>query len=400
MFKVVDKLRSMVDPMRDSLLQIYDKDTVDEWIVTNLQDRTSSIKKLLDKATKFMERKDWPARPFTEYSFAPSQMEVRPSVLKVGGSQSSNIQLGHVGGNDQYNHQNLNQQQYVKNQAQGIADTKQLPIGPRQINVDAPVNPQGLANRRAFNAQSAVRIPDRGAGGVGQSMQNVNVGGQGAGKLSQTLLRNGNSVQQARPGGSGKLLNYLPPVQNVRNPDPRGRPQQQQQQQQQPQQIGQAINPQGLGQHVRVLPQKAQGLPQGQHKLPQQIGNSQQGLPKNLQGVRQVGNNQLLNDNRLGQSNLLKDAKQFGFQNAQLQANQVINMALPNQPNAQMKSGAEQSVVLQKKTNYVEAVPGNGEEGAGYLESFVEQKGKEGNAAPNKGENRRENVDYNADDDS
>ena len=298
---MLDRLRELVSPMRNSLLQIYDLSTVDEWMATNIDDPTTHIKELLSKAKKLLERKDWPARPFPQPAQAGDQMVIQPG---AGQQQRRSDAVG----------------QYVLHDS----SLNILPQGPEPSRLRPPGNPQGVISKVTVLPNPGEIAKEGGAQyHAGGADKGGNAGRPGGGIMAQALFPKAD-INAGRPSGPGKVQAYNTPAGNVLNLGPQGvRSGLSGQRQQQ-----QVRNPAGLGQYIQVLPlnpkgvqqspnqqaqgQNQQGLSQNQLGLgqiqqrlgqnPQAFGGNQQGLGLNQQGLRQYQQGLPQNQLRLGQN--------------------------------------------------------------------------------------------------
>ena len=298
---MLDRLRELVSPMRNSLLQIYDLSTVDEWMATNIDDPTTHIKELLSKAKKLLERKDWPARPFPQPARAGDQMVIQPG---AGQQQRRSDAVG----------------QYVLHDS----SLNILPQGPEPSRLRPPGNPQGVISKVTVLPNPGEIAKEGGAQyHAGGADKGGNAGRPGGGIMAQALFPKAD-INAGRPSGPGKVQAYNTPAGNVLNLGPQGvRSGLSGQRQQQ-----QVRNPAGLGQYIQVLPlnpkgvqqspnqqaqgQNRQGLSQNQLGLgqiqqrlgqnPQAFGGNQQGLGQNQQGLRQYQQGLPQNQLRLGQN--------------------------------------------------------------------------------------------------
>lgn len=287
-FQMLDRLRDLVSPMRNNLLQIYNSSTVDEWVATNLEDPTTHIRELLDKAKTLLKRKDWPARPFPKPS-APAEAVIQPVVGQPQKGQSGSGLSRHADTMGQY---------VPRNSAPSV-----WPQGPQPSHLRSQGNLPGAISKVTVLPHSGRIAKEGGAqqAGGGAAQGGVgNVGRQGGGILAQALFTKPD-LSRGRPSGPGKVQAYNPPPHNALNPNPQGVPGGQKQQQQ-------VQNPAGLGRYVHVLPlnpqgvnrsQNQQGLGQNQQRLGQSqqaFGQSQGGFGQNQQGGGQglqgLGRNQ------------------------------------------------------------------------------------------------------------
>lgn len=259
---MLDRLQELAIPMRSRLLQIYDISTVDEWIATNIDDPTTHIKELLNKAKRLLERKDWPARPFPQPALAGD-----PTVIQPGAGQQQR-RSDAVG-------------QYVpQDSAHNI-----LPRGPEPSHLRPPGNPQGVVRKVTVLPNPGEIAKEGGAQySAGGANKGGNAGRPGGGIMAQALFPMAD-VNVGRPSGPGKVQAYNPPAGNVLNHSPQGLSGQRQQQL--------VRNPAGLGHYIQVLPFNPQGVKQSPNQ--QARGQNQQGLSQNQLGLGQI-------QQRLGQN--------------------------------------------------------------------------------------------------
>ena len=341
--QMLDRLRELVSPMRNSLLQIYDLSTVDEWMATNIDDPTAHIKELLSKAKKLLERKDWPARPFPQPAQAGDQMVIQPG---AGQQQRHSDAVG----------------QYVPHDSSLTI----LPQGPEPSRLRPPGNPQGVISKVTVLPNPGEIAKEGGAQyHAGGADKGGNAGRPGVGIMAQALFPKAD-INAGRPSGPGKVQAYNSPAGNVLNLGPQGvRSGLSGQRQQQ-----QVRNPAGLGQYIQVLPlnpkgvkqspnQQAQG--QNQQGLSQNqlgLGQIQQRLGQNQQGLRQYQQGLLQNQLRLGQNQQGFGLNQQGLRQYQ-QAQRLPQNQLGFGQN-QQRSGQNQQGLGQNQQG-----PGQNQQGLG-----------------------------------
>lgn len=208
--KILNGLRNLIQPMQTALQSVYDKNTVEEWINTNIKSHIYQIKDLYDKAKYLLQRKEWPARPFPA---ALPQVEtrqeqsgtIRKPVQTGGVFQQNGIgqqqEYPSIGGQPSFGkaQQNLPhvQQSYdgQLNLGRGQQPISGSVQGPQSVNRRPPADMEGgdvLKSQGNFGSQGKVIGSSGGQGG--QQMAN-SFGSQGArkGALSQVLVPGGPS---------------------------------------------------------------------------------------------------------------------------------------------------------------------------------------------------------------
>lgn len=283
--KVMQKLKELIEPMRKNLLEIYDKWTIDEWITTNILDQVNHLNDLYTKANKFLERKEWPARPFPELSTAPAGTKVQLPAAQGGAQvvphrfpqQSSGV--AHQGAQSVSGRMQIHpydQNRPGANAALDRSGQKQQGIGAVQkqgVGVTRPAGSQG-----GMLSQTLLKRPGQGAQGRPSGPGKMQPVDQSASRLS---FQNGNAQNAREPSGKGQqqLRQYVPglPVNQKQPPSAQNK-----------YMLNQNL-PQGPGanQYNRLPNQQNQGRAQNfnAQRVPQ--SQSRVGLGHNPQGQRQ-----------------------------------------------------------------------------------------------------------------
>ncbi|KAL8578491.1 hypothetical protein ACOMHN_028763 [Nucella lapillus] len=444
--KVMHKVQEVVEPIEKNLLEMYDKWTVDEWVTVNIIDKLRHFNDIYLKAKKFMERREWPARPFLKPSPAPTD-----SRLQTGGG-------GQVGASGQKFGPEYSPQNKAGQAGQWVS-------GRMQINPSAQDRPgsSGSLHRSGNLLQGMETGQRQSAGGVGTGGLQPGLGGiqkqqpglgviqkqqpglgviqkqsgsiasPEGGVLSQTLLKKpGQGYIPGRPSGPSKMQRLA--VQNGHR-QPFGTGQAVGRQNAEDQQkfgqyvpglsLGQKQPPSGPSKYMRYqiveAPRANQYDQQNQGRI--QNFNGQQGPNSpSRTGLRQK-------PQRQNQPDLLRRSE---FQLPQGGFRQQDSLLLKGPQSVKKRPAGQQQLLssndLKEKTKTPEKKkvyepqgqlhtrdnehpdykndflkrPGSyGEEkDAGVLDSFVGRRGKnEKGTNGNEGDKRKEGKDYNADDD-